>query len=531
MCLSFPLLSIVLLTIAVGKFVLIHELTVPGLQFNFPVNSILNCSSNFSDIAIDRKNVPIAIIGAGFSGLSAYNRLQDLGFRNVQIFEASHRIGGRVFPVEIDGIFLQHGAEFINGKGNKIYEIAEDLGLVIGEVEDDHLIFDGAIQSGMCAISEQVWNGFRSFASTLERKYLKMASNPLNWNLTIGELYLNDYNHFLMNCESSVDHRSQDAYHALFSLYKSYYEGEWAAPIERLAFKNYAKWNDKSEQISFSSFKLNSHGYQKVLNHLIAGVQADHLHLNVRITKIDYSGRSVVLSTANKRWEKPFDYVIVTVPIGHLKKFGESIFTPELPYLKRQAIKAIGFGVIQKIFLLYERPFWETNLTSLITMRCDQKGPKSLHNLHTFQPHPWHKYVLVGWLSGNGPSEVNRIEDDELTELITLNFRQAMPGINISSPLKIIRTKWLDDELYHGSYSYITPEAVGLPIDVFSLLASPVYHQKRPKLLFAGEATHNYMYQTTIGAYSSGVREAERIENYFQLFGKYNMKAKCDTNT
>ena len=52
---------------------------------------------------------------------------------------------------------MQHGAEFINGKGNKIYEIAEDLGLVIGEVEDDHLIFDGAIQSGMCAISEQVW--------------------------------------------------------------------------------------------------------------------------------------------------------------------------------------------------------------------------------------------------------------------------------------------------------------------------------------------------------------------------------------
>jgi hypothetical protein len=46
-------------------------------------------------------------------------------------------------------------------------------------------------------------------------------------------------------------------------------------------------------------------------------------------------------------------------------------------------------------------------------------------------------------------------------------------------------------------------------------LARPVYSPKnRLKLLFAGEATHSRIYQTTIGAYLSGRREVDRLMNY-----------------
>jgi hypothetical protein len=41
----------------------------------------------------------IAIVGAGPSGLSAATRLLELGYDDVTIFEASQRVGGRVYPV------------------------------------------------------------------------------------------------------------------------------------------------------------------------------------------------------------------------------------------------------------------------------------------------------------------------------------------------------------------------------------------------------------------------------------------------
>jgi len=33
-------------------------------------------------------------------GLSAFNHLSSIGLHNVQIFEASNRVGGRVYPLE-----------------------------------------------------------------------------------------------------------------------------------------------------------------------------------------------------------------------------------------------------------------------------------------------------------------------------------------------------------------------------------------------------------------------------------------------
>lgn len=45
------------------------------------------------------QNANVAIIGAGFAGLSAFQHLQDAGI-TADLFEASDRLGGRVFPLK-----------------------------------------------------------------------------------------------------------------------------------------------------------------------------------------------------------------------------------------------------------------------------------------------------------------------------------------------------------------------------------------------------------------------------------------------
>lgn len=78
--------------------------------------------------------------------------------------------------------------------------------------------------------------------------------------------------------------------------------------------------------------------------------------------------------------------------------------------------------------------------------------------------------------------------------------------------------RWTDDELFLGSYTYITPEASVLSADPLALLARPVRDQAGvPRVLFAGEGTHSTMYQTTIGAFLSGQREADRVAEHLRI--------------
>ena len=55
------------------------------------------------------------------------------------------------------------------------------------------------------------------------------------------------------------------------------------------------------------------------------------------------------------------DYVVVTVSNGVLKK--DIIkFIPDLPDKKKQSIKKIGFGLLDKVILEFDSVFWNNNV-------------------------------------------------------------------------------------------------------------------------------------------------------------------------
>ena len=69
-----------------------------------------------------------------------------------------------------------------------------------------------------------------------------------------------------------------------------------------------------------------------------------------------YSNRGSVLCCDGQ--EIPCDCVICTVSLGVLKAQAETLFSPELPAAKLEALHNIGFGHVNYIFLEYETPFW-----------------------------------------------------------------------------------------------------------------------------------------------------------------------------
>ncbi len=52
------------------------------------------------------------------------------------------------------------------------------------------------------------------------------------------------------------------------------------------------------------------------------------------------------------------DHVIVTVSLGVLKHDYKTLFTPSLDTNKEEAILGLSFGILDKIILEFDKPFW-----------------------------------------------------------------------------------------------------------------------------------------------------------------------------
>lgn len=206
------------------------------------------------------------------------------------------------------------------------------------------------------------------------------------------------------------------------------------------------------------------------------------------------------------------DKVVFTAPLGVLKD--EAIeFNPPLPDWKLGAIRRLGFGVLNKIVLVFETPFWDIDRDILGLLRepdvedsMDQKDyERGRGKFFLF----WNCVrtcgipMLIGLISGDAAQEAELTTDEELVSDVIARLRNVYGAEKVPEPLETIVTRWRKDRFARGSYSYVGAEA--LPGD-YDLMAKPVGN-----LFFAGEATCGTHPATVHGAYLSGLRAASEV--------------------
>ena len=124
---------------------------------------------------------------------------------------------------------------------------------------------------------------------------------------------------------------------------------------------------------------------------------------------------------------------------------------------------------------------------------------------------PFSNLMLV-WIVGDSARSADRLSDEIIKKDIGNLLNTFLNRTDIPPPDFLYRNCWTRDEFAMGTYSTST---LKMTKKTFQNLARPLPSFENPRLLFAGEATHEKFWSFLHGARESGIREAERILSFF----------------
>ena len=257
-------------------------------------------------------------------------------------------------------------------------------------------------------------------------------------------------------------------------------------------------------------------GYQQVPRGIWQYPSKLDLRTHKTVKRIEYDANSSMDSTAKVICEDgttiEANHVVLTTPLGILKS--DSLeFKPQLPDWKLEAIRRLGFGVLNKVILVFERPFWNVD-QDMVGLLRDSRNRNSLNQADYVQNRGrfylfWNCIrtsgcpMLIALMVGDAAYQAENLNDQQIVFEVTQQLALMYKQISIPQPLETIVTRWGKDRFAQGTYSYVAPSSQ--PGD-YDAMARPVGN-----LHFAGEATCGTHPATVHGAYISGLRAASEV--------------------
>ncbi|CAN7015041.1 unnamed protein product [Brassica rapa subsp. trilocularis] len=512
------------------------------------------------------KKPRVVIIGAGMAGLTAANKLYTHSNNttfDLSVFEGGSRIGGRINTSEFSSERIEMGATWIHGiGGSPVYKIAEEAGSLVSDepwecmdstVNKARTFAEGGFEVDPSVVEpiSGLFNALMELAQGKKKeKENKITQNDVVSGLgciyenatSVGSFLKTGFDAYRDATGNGENGSLEEAIFTMFSnTQRTYTSADDLSTLDYAAESEYQMF--PGEEITIAK------GYVSVIHHLASALPQGVIQLDRTVSKIEwesceecpvklhFSDGSVVSA----------DHVIVTVSLGVLKAGIESddeggLFSPPLPEFKSDAIKRLGYGVVNKLFVeVSERNFPSLQL---VFGREDPdsrfvKIPWWMRRTATIAPIHSNSKVLLSWFAGKEAIELEKLTDEEiidgvLTTISCLTGKQVKNGYvngndnEVLRITKVLKSKWGGDPLFRGSYSYV---AVGSSGDDLDALAEPLpkinkksgqgkcHDQTKVhelQVMFAGEATHRTHYSTTHGAYYSGMREANRLLKHYK---------------
>lgn len=400
----------------------------------------------------------IAVIGAGFAGLSAAYELFNRAF-SVTVLEARQRVGGRVWSKELsNGAIVELGAEWISSGDHTVIKMAEHLNLSLVQLGVDFRIRD-VVNGSIVSPKDQ------RKAHRIAFEALAGMDSTIISQSTIGQ-FLDD---LPLNQPQT-------------SLLCSRLQGSFGADLHDIALR---MLGDYSLGEGGSYYRLATG------NQTLAHAMAAHLpdmRLGHKVTTITHhpGGVSIEGEAADGPFEVEAEAIILALPFTRL---AELIFIPTLPEKTTKAFWSIPMGIAAKI---------SVGLQTAPTLRAiqDVETPYWCWTGNGQGDEP--KNALTAFC-GSKQAQQN-LATNSHDPLIWLNkLQSANPDLDfVGDPIMV---DWSQDEWVRGCYSAFDNKAA----DLIPYLTAPV-----GRLYFAGE--HTAVESATMeGALVSGLRAARQI--------------------
>ncbi|XP_059666040.1 protein FLOWERING LOCUS D [Cornus florida] len=436
----------------------------------------------------------VVIIGAGLAGLAAARQLMAFGFK-VTVLEGRKRAGGRVYTKKMEGASRTAAADLggsvLTGThGNPLGILARQLSYSLHKVRDKcplYRVNGKPVDPDIDSKVETAFNRLLDKASKL-RQLMGEVSQDVSLGAaleTFWQVYGDAVNAEEMN---------------LFNWHLANLEYANAGLVSKLSL---AFWDQDDPYDMGGDHCFLPGGNGRLVQALAENVP---ILYEKTVHTIRYGSDGVQVVSGSQVFEG--DMVLCTVPLGVLKS-GSIKFIPELPQRKLDGIKRLGFGLLNKVAMLFPHVFWGTDIDTFGHLSDDpsRRGEFFLfYSYATVAGGP----LLLALVAGEAAHKFESMPPtDAVTRVIEILKGIYEPqGIDVPEPIQTVCTRWGSDPFSLGSYSNV---AVGASGDDYDILAENVGDGR---LFFAGEATTRRYPATMHGAFLSGLREAANMAYY-----------------
>ncbi|XP_034057697.1 peroxisomal N(1)-acetyl-spermine/spermidine oxidase-like [Gymnodraco acuticeps] len=484
-------------------------------------------------------NAKVVIVGCGISGIAAAQRLVNAGFQHVQILEATARSGGRVKTGTLGDNIIEIGANWIHGPSeeNPVFCLARQYGLL----EPDALTPEN---QAMDVEGHPPWvpNFFSSSGRKLnaediypaQEMFLELMSEVSKFESQGGEPWACVGDFIRSEAEQQAAEKWKDIDAATRCL-------RLCVISNMLKVECCVNGAHSMDEVGLGAYGLYKTlpgldctfpgGYEGLIKNLMSELPSDLVTYNRPVRCVHWNNtekeeNSLMIECDDEK-KIAADHVIVTVPLGYLKKHHSTLFSPPLPLHKLHSVERLGFGTNNKIYVEFDSPWWDADCEVIYLVWEDEDGMldqvpdvqrswiKKLFGFTVLKPSERYGHVLCGWIAGHESEYMETLSEQEVTHTMT-QLICRFTGNPTVTPRRVLRSQWFHDPWTCGSYSYPGKgcsaqdlENMMEPLPTKGSLLQPL------QVLFAGEATHPCYYSTVHGALLTGWREADRLISHY----------------
>ncbi|KAJ8433921.1 hypothetical protein Cgig2_001850 [Carnegiea gigantea] len=397
----------------------------------------------------------VIVVGAGLAGLTAARQLRSMGFK-VVVLEGRSRPGGRVRTKKMCGDGGVVGAADLGGSvltginGNPLGVLARQLGFPLHKVRDICPLY---LPNGK-AVDKEV-------DSRVESAFNKLLDRVCKLRQVMMEE---------MNCVDVSLGTALEAFRKVFNVADDPQEKmllHWHlanleyANASLLSNLSMAFWDQDDPYEMGGDHCFIPGGNERFIRALAEDLP---IFYDRTVESIRYGCDGVLVYADGQEFRA--DMVLCTAPLGVLKT--EAIkFVPPLPQRKMDAINRLGFGLLNKVAMLFPYNFWGGEIDTFGHLSEDPARRGEFFLFYSYSS-----------VSG-GPLLVALVAGEAAIE-----FEKVSPVDSVERVMDILR----------GDDYDILAESIG-----------------NGRVFFAGEATNRQYPATMHGALLSGMREAANI--------------------